>query len=157
MGEDTTSGRQPNRKLRRQRELCGWSQADVEKELGDLAARNGEMGPDRNSFGRWERGVHRPQPRNIRLLCQLFELPAEELGLIPETEPAPSPPEGLPRVFAEPPADDTPTVWTVLPTHHADSELFVVQQRLSAAERVAPGQALGQNIETAWKQAWSPM
>src|SRR5262245_18150714 len=151
MGEDTSPDRQPNRKLRRQRELRGWSQADVEKALGDLAARNGEMGPDRNSFRRWERGVRRPQPRDIRLLCQLFELPAEELGLIPETEPAPSPLQRLSHVVTEPPADDTPTVWTVLPTHHADSEPFVVQERLSDAERVALGQALGQNIESAWK------
>jgi transcriptional regulator with XRE-family HTH domain len=94
VGEETSAGWQPNRKLRRQRELRGWSQADVEKHLSDLAAKSGEMGPDRNSLGRWERGVRRPQPRNVRLLCQLFELPAEELGLVPqiETEQAPAGP-----------------------------------------------------------------
>jgi hypothetical protein len=34
--------------------------------------------------GRWERGVRHPCPRYVGLLCQLFELPADKLGLVEE-------------------------------------------------------------------------
>ena len=43
-----------------------------------------ELGVDAHMVGRWERGARRPAPRYVALLCQLFELPADELGLIDE-------------------------------------------------------------------------
>jgi transcriptional regulator with XRE-family HTH domain len=50
-----------------------------------LAAKEGATGPDRNTVSRWERGLRWPQPRNVRLLCRLFELPADRLGLVAES------------------------------------------------------------------------
>ena len=79
--------RQPNGKLRRERQRRGWSLEDVARKLSHLAAAEGEMGTDRNTVSRWERGVRRPQPRNVRLLCQLFELSPERLGLMEEGQP----------------------------------------------------------------------
>jgi hypothetical protein len=38
---------------------------------------------------RWERGTRRPRPRYVRLLCRLFDLPAEQLGLVDDADLAP--------------------------------------------------------------------
>jgi transcriptional regulator with XRE-family HTH domain len=45
-----------------------------------------ELGVDATMVSRWERGTRHPRPRYMRLLCQLFDLPAEQLGLVPEAE-----------------------------------------------------------------------
>ncbi len=104
MGEGVNQTRQPNSKLRRQRQLRGWSLDDVTEALSRLAAEDGHMGPDRNTYGRWERGVRRPQPRNVRLLCRLFNLSADDLGLVPgiESEEASEAQERLRRVIQGP-------------------------------------------------------
>ncbi|HKF76714.1 MAG TPA: helix-turn-helix transcriptional regulator [Candidatus Dormibacteraeota bacterium] len=79
-----TPGQRPNRRLRLQRRLRGWSQEDVAAGLHRLAAGLGEPEPgvDATMVSRWERGMRRPRPRYVRLLCRLFELPAEQLGVI---------------------------------------------------------------------------
>jgi transcriptional regulator with XRE-family HTH domain len=76
--------RQPNLKLRYQRQLRGWSIDDVADELCKLAGLLDEPAPgvNGNMVSRWERGVRSPRPRYIRLLCRLFELPADQLGLV---------------------------------------------------------------------------
>jgi len=76
----------PNRQLRLQRRLHGWSQEDVAAGLHRLAASLGEpeLGVDATMVSRWERGTRRPRPRYVRLLCRLFELPAEQLGVVDE-------------------------------------------------------------------------
>src|SRR6266700_1419429 len=104
MGEGVNQTRQPNSKLRRQRQLRGWSLDDVTEALSRLAAEDGHMGPDRNTYGRWERGVRRPKPRNVRLLCRLFNLSADDLGLVPgiESEEASEAQERLRRVIQGP-------------------------------------------------------
>lgn len=81
-------GQRTNRQLRLQRRLRGWSQEDVAAGLHRLAASHGEpeLGVDAAMVSRWERGSRRPRPRYIRLLCQLFELPAEQLGIVEEAE-----------------------------------------------------------------------
>jgi transcriptional regulator with XRE-family HTH domain len=73
-----------NKRLRLQRRLRGWSQEDVASGLHRLAAKRGEpeLGVDATMVSRWERGTRRPRPRYVRLLCNLFELPAEQLGII---------------------------------------------------------------------------
>src|SRR5215467_7323964 len=43
-----------------------------------------ELGVDAHMVGRWERGVRRPTPRYVALLCRLFEAPADDLGLVEE-------------------------------------------------------------------------
>jgi transcriptional regulator with XRE-family HTH domain len=76
----------PNRRLCLQRRLRGWSQEDVVAGLHRLAATLGEpeIGVDATTVSRWERGTRRPRPRYVRLLCRLFELPAEQLGVVDE-------------------------------------------------------------------------
>jgi transcriptional regulator with XRE-family HTH domain len=82
------SGQRPNRRLRLQRRLHGWSQEDVVAGLHRLAASLGEpeLGVDATMVSRWERGTRRPRPRYVRLLCRLFELPAEQLGVVEDDD-----------------------------------------------------------------------
>jgi transcriptional regulator with XRE-family HTH domain len=76
--------RRPNERLRYQRRLRGWTLDDVAERLHRLAMRGPELGVDAHMVGRWERGVRRPAPRYVGLLSQLFELSADELGLVEE-------------------------------------------------------------------------
>ena len=69
----------PNTRLKQARHLRGWSQARVAMALGTDAA----------SVSRWERGVSFPYPYFRERLCQLFEMDAEKLGLLPEHPPEP--------------------------------------------------------------------
>jgi transcriptional regulator with XRE-family HTH domain len=81
----------PNELLRLQRRLRGWSHEDVAAGLHRLAATWGEAEPgiDATLVSLWERGTRRPRPRSVRLLSTLFELPAEELGIVGGEEPEP--------------------------------------------------------------------
>src|SRR6266496_558518 len=81
-------GQRPNRQMKLQRRLRGWSQEDVAAGLHRLAASRGEreLGVDAAMVSRWERGLRRPRPRYVRLLCRLFELPAEQLGVVEDAE-----------------------------------------------------------------------
>jgi transcriptional regulator with XRE-family HTH domain len=83
-----SQGHCPNRRLRLQRRLRGWSQEDVAAGLYRVATGlgEGELGVDATMVSRWERGTRRPRPRYVRLLCRLFDLPAEQLGLVREPE-----------------------------------------------------------------------
>jgi transcriptional regulator with XRE-family HTH domain len=62
----------PNEKLKRQRQLRGWSQAY----LGEL------LGVADYYISRWERGENAPSMFYQQKLCQIFALTAEELGLL---------------------------------------------------------------------------
>lgn len=61
----------PNHRLRRERELRGWSQARVAEEIGTTAV----------NVGRWERGTSTPYPHFREKLCMLFGKDARTLGL----------------------------------------------------------------------------
>ncbi len=78
----------PNRRLRLQRRLRGWSQEDVAAGLCRVASSRGEpdLGVDATMVSRWERGTRHPRPRYVRLLCELFDLPAEQLGLVQDAD-----------------------------------------------------------------------
>src|SRR5215469_11239362 len=91
------SGPRPNTQLRLQRRLHGWSQEDVAAGLHRLAASLGEpeLGVDATMVSRWERGTRRPRPRYVRLLCRLFELPAEQLGVLDDDAMDPVPDRSL--------------------------------------------------------------
>src|SRR5262252_749566 len=80
--------RRPNERLRYQRLLRGWTLDEVAERLHRLAMAGPELGVDAHMVGRWERGVRRPAPRYVALLCQLFELPADELGLVDRVDAA---------------------------------------------------------------------
>jgi len=78
----------PNRRLQLQRRLRGWSQDDVAAGLCRVASSHGEpdLGVDGTMVSRWERGTRHPRPRYVRLLCELFDLPVERLGLVQDAE-----------------------------------------------------------------------
>jgi transcriptional regulator with XRE-family HTH domain len=61
-----------NQRLKRERELRGWSQAKVATEIGT----------DPATIGRWERGLSFPYPYFREKLCVLFGKSAQELGLV---------------------------------------------------------------------------
>jgi transcriptional regulator with XRE-family HTH domain len=62
----------PNRFLKQARELRGWSQARVAREIGT----------DATTVSRWERGLFSPTPYFRERLCALFGKNTEELGLL---------------------------------------------------------------------------
>ncbi len=64
--------KRPNIYLKRQREIRGWSQQYVARQI------------ETNAFtvGRWERGTNRPGAYFRAKLCALFELDAEDLGFL---------------------------------------------------------------------------
>ncbi len=67
----------PNHRLKRARELRGWSQASVAQQIGT----------DATTVSRWERGLFIPTLSFRQKLCTLFEANVEELGLIATTQP----------------------------------------------------------------------
>ena len=76
---DEKSGRvAPNLKLRRERELKGWSQAMLAEQIGAQP----------KLVTRWETGAAFPSPYYRQQLCQLFEKNAEDLGLLRQTQKA---------------------------------------------------------------------
>ena len=78
-----------NGQLRSQRKLRGWSQEDLVRALVALGIELGErqLGVSRSQISRWEHGVNEPRAPYPKLLCQLFNASAVELGLVP---PSPS-------------------------------------------------------------------
>lgn len=66
----------PNQSLRAERELRGWSQARVAREIGTTA----------HNVSRWERGQTSPYPYFREQLCILYGKNARELGLVEDTE-----------------------------------------------------------------------
>src|SRR5947209_18852657 len=66
----------PNIQLRRQREQRHWTQTEVARLLGTTYL----------SVCRWENGTTSPSLYYRKRLCELFELPAEKLGLAPPSE-----------------------------------------------------------------------
>src|SRR5436853_5777447 len=65
----------PNQRLRRERELRGWSQEDVARKIG---------APDDKTVRRWESGKVSPTPHYRQKLCALYDKSAQELGFIEE-------------------------------------------------------------------------
>lgn len=75
-----------------QRQLRGWTLAEVAAGLEGLSDET--LGVDQHMVSRWERGARRPSARYVRLLCRLFNLRADQLGLV----------EGLDAIDLVPPA-----------------------------------------------------
>jgi transcriptional regulator with XRE-family HTH domain len=75
-----------NHRLRHQRRLHGWTLEDVADGLHRMAGDATGVSVDAHMVGRWERGIRRPAPRYVRLLSLLFELPADQLGLVEEPQ-----------------------------------------------------------------------
>jgi hypothetical protein len=70
--------------LKYQRLLRGWSLQDVADELYKRCAADGhpEVGVSLQHIYRWEAGYCKPRPIYRKHLCQLYDLTAEQLGLI---------------------------------------------------------------------------
>jgi tetratricopeptide (TPR) repeat protein len=79
----TTSGNVPNRQLRRQRLLRGWTLDDLSSAVIELGQQLGErnLALNAKTVGRWERGESHPRAPYPKLLCALFATSADELGL----------------------------------------------------------------------------
>lgn len=98
-----------NEKLKYARELRGWSQEELARRVGCLADTIGRQGVvlDVSTISRWERGRNSPSPFYRQLLCSLFEMNAEELGLLaPDNPPQLSEEASIQQEFASP--ENTP-------------------------------------------------
>jgi transcriptional regulator with XRE-family HTH domain len=73
----------PNDALRQRRLSRGWSLEETAEQIRHLAFRLGEREPgvDANMISRWERGLHRPGPRYVRLLSLLLDEAPADFGL----------------------------------------------------------------------------
>src|SRR5713226_8843750 len=83
---DSTNSKVPNIRLRSERELRGWSQSKVAKEIGTNTDR----------ISRWECGDSTVSPYYREKLCTLFGKNARELGFLDEAsddDPQEEPPE----------------------------------------------------------------
>src|SRR6266852_8232815 len=80
------NNRKPNKLLRRERKLRGWTLkqvADLLDKLCQEEPRARERGMINDSMiSRWERGIHPPSPFYQRMLCKLFNKSAEALGFV---------------------------------------------------------------------------
>jgi transcriptional regulator with XRE-family HTH domain len=107
---DAPGQTKPRPRLRAARRRRGWSQVRAAIEINHLGLRLGypedQLRVDAHALSRWERGVHEPKARYIRIMCGLYELPADQLDLAP---PASADTGGVVRVAAQP---DTQTEGT---------------------------------------------
>jgi transcriptional regulator with XRE-family HTH domain/tetratricopeptide (TPR) repeat protein len=79
--------KQPNTRLRWQRNTRGWSLRKVADLIFDVSASNGAgCGITGNLISRWERGEITPSPFYREKLCRVFGLSAVELGLLNDDE-----------------------------------------------------------------------
>jgi len=150
--------RKPNHRLKRQRELRGWSQ----KEVAD------RVGTNTFTISRWERGDAIPSPYYRTRLCDLFCMNAYELGFIEDEmddtseRPSHRPPSASsddqspltaalpPNLHAEPgllpPSTQVSRLWTVPTARNPfftgrEALLALLHQRLSTARTAALTQA----------------
>lgn len=115
-----------NEKLKHARELRGWSQEELARRVGDIAESMGRRGVvlDVSTISRWERGRNSPSPFYRQLLCTLFEMNAEELGLLPS--------DNLPRLVEE--TFSLPTLNTNEPAFSEPGPLAEIYSRDIPAE-----------------------
>jgi transcriptional regulator with XRE-family HTH domain len=71
-----TKNLHPNERLKRERELRGWSQGEIAEKIGT----------DQKVVSRWECGISRPSPYFRKKLCDLYGKNTEELGLIEQQQ-----------------------------------------------------------------------
>ncbi len=90
----------PNKRLRAERELRGWSQKYVAEQIG----------ADHYYLSRWERGIITPSPYYRSKLCALFGKDAKALGLLSDED---EQPDAHPETSA-------------LPAHEADTSTQAV-------------------------------
>jgi transcriptional regulator with XRE-family HTH domain len=121
-GREQTEAR-INHLLRQARKERTWSQA----ELAEL------VGVAKETISRWEHGVSRPQPNQLRKLCEIFDRKPEELGYALEPlKPIPETP-----VVGELPPDIT-AIEPTLPAQPAELRCEPLIQSGTAQHRARP-------------------
>jgi transcriptional regulator with XRE-family HTH domain len=117
--------------LRQFRHEAGWTQQQLAEKLNYFAwsQGHGRTAVNADMVAKWERGVKGLSPRYRALLCQLFGVTAEQLGLAP-----------VPQAASSPPARDPESLVAML-----DDAASVLDQ-LGAA-----GTALAPQMLAAWK------
>jgi tetratricopeptide (TPR) repeat protein/transcriptional regulator with XRE-family HTH domain len=156
------NNRKPNDLLRRERKLRCWTLEQVANALDELCQeeprtrkRDGII--NESMISRWERGIHPPSPFYQRMLCQLFDKPAEALGFV---DPLPgkmtessSPLQHVTGVLSNVPQD--------LSTAHSSTQAIDVL--CAYADDATPGQQLGvwlalsvQNLMPLFDAQWTP-
>jgi transcriptional regulator with XRE-family HTH domain len=118
-------------RLREQRTESGWTQQQLADKLNYFAWTHGQGRAAINAdmVAKWERGVKGISPRYRALLCQLFGVTAEQLGVAPAVTPAPS----------RPPRD-------------AESLVSMLDDAASLLDQLgAAGTALAPQMLSAWK------
>jgi transcriptional regulator with XRE-family HTH domain len=123
-----------NDRLRQQRILRNWRQQD----LADL------LGVAPITVLRWESGSHQPGAYYRIKLCKLFGMSAQDLGLVEEPSPPPSPQGKAPAAEQQSSAlSDQVVLWTVPYARNPhftgrDDLLDLLVQRLSPIEAGQP-------------------
>jgi len=98
----------PNALLRQAREAKNQTQDEVADGLIQLGAR----GVTGNLVSKWERGICRPSRFHRRLLCQYFQVTAEQLGFVGSSSPA-VPEEIIRAALLEPAGASVKLSWLV--------------------------------------------
>jgi transcriptional regulator with XRE-family HTH domain len=91
MTASTTAGRPRLRELRCE---AGWTQQQLAEKLAYLAwtRHHQRVAANADMVAKWERGAKGISPRYRTLLCQLFGITAEQLGIAPAVSAAPGRP-----------------------------------------------------------------
>ena len=98
----------PNQRLRQERERRFWTIEDVATRISNLPEFTpGE--PDPRTVRRWEQGISFPSPRYCRALCLIFDLDAQALGLVPSPTKQENE-QSLPLESLQAPAEQPPLV-----------------------------------------------
>ena len=128
MTTQTTAGRPRLRELRRE---AGWTQQQLAEKLAYLAWTHNHqrVAVNADMVAKWERRVKGISPRYRALLCQLFGVTADQLGLAPAPHAAPS-----------------------RPARDAESLVSLLDDAASLLDQLgAAGTALAPQMLSAWK------
>lgn len=123
-------------RIRELRLELGWTQAELAERLAGLAwmHRREHVGVNADMVAKWERGAKGISPRYRELLCLLFGVTAEQLGLAP----------GRPTPVPEPTTPDTDD----------DSLVSLLDNAASVLDQLgAPGSALAPQMLDVWKDS----
>jgi WD40 repeat protein/transcriptional regulator with XRE-family HTH domain len=133
--------------LRYERELRGWSQADLAEKVRC----------DTKTIGRWESGDRFPRPYHRQSLCEIFGKNAEQLGLLKE-KPGNIKPFSPPSHILEAPLFPTPTTAPsqsrLLKEAHASDQVFPTTPQADWGEAPYVVNLYGRDEECAELKRW---
>ncbi len=117
-----TTDRPFSEQLRYERDLRGWSQAELAEKIEC----------DQKTIGRWERGKGIPRPYYRQRLSELFEKDAKELGLLGEnlTKTSPASPADHTIASSPCPREDWSEAPDVVPLYGREEELAILARSI---------------------------